>query len=92
MIDLVPWYWTSFIITSLFCTILQLYSRNTSKNAYNSNLVKFEMDTQLLNNEKFGEFQTNYLIAYLLAMFADWLQGPYVYELYEVCFFIMVFY
>jgi MFS transporter, MFS domain-containing protein family, molybdate-anion transporter len=27
-------------------------------------------------------FKKNYLGAYLLAMFADWLQGPYVYALY----------
>ena len=30
----------------------------------------------------FTAFQRNYLAVYLLAVFADWLQGPYVYELY----------
>jgi MFS family permease len=30
----------------------------------------------------FRAFQTNYLIVYLLAVAADWLQGPYVYALY----------
>ena len=33
-------------------------------------------------NEKFTSFQRNYLLVFMLAMFADWLQGPYVYELY----------
>jgi len=33
-------------------------------------------------NARFLSFQTNYLVIFLLAMFADWLQGPYVYELY----------
>lgn len=28
-------------------------------------------------------FQFNYLLVYLLANGADWLQGPYVYALYE---------
>ncbi|CEL98527.1 unnamed protein product [Vitrella brassicaformis CCMP3155] len=32
---------------------------------------------------KFPRFQVNFLLVYLLAMFADWLQGPYVYVLYE---------
>ncbi|CAD7925459.1 unnamed protein product [Amoebophrya sp. A120] len=31
----------------------------------------------------FRKTKRNYLIAYLLAMFADWLQGPYVYALYD---------
>ncbi|KNC54290.1 major facilitator superfamily transporter [Thecamonas trahens ATCC 50062] len=31
----------------------------------------------------FAAFQRNYLVVYLLAMFVDWLKGPYVYVLYE---------
>jgi hypothetical protein len=30
----------------------------------------------------FHQFQRTFLVVYLLAMFADWLQGPYVYQLY----------
>jgi MFS transporter, MFS domain-containing protein family, molybdate-anion transporter len=30
----------------------------------------------------FNAFQLNYLLVYLLAVMADWLQGPYVYALY----------
>jgi MFS transporter, MFS domain-containing protein family, molybdate-anion transporter len=30
-----------------------------------------------------NKFRIKYLSVYLLAMFADWLQGPYVYVLYE---------
>lgn len=33
-------------------------------------------------NAAFASFQSNYLFVFLLAMLADWLQGPYVYELY----------
>ncbi|KAK5581331.1 hypothetical protein RB653_001362 [Dictyostelium firmibasis] len=36
------------------------------------------------NEEKqFKKFQNKYLLTYLLAMASDWLQGPYVYALYE---------
>lgn len=31
---------------------------------------------------EFNSFQLNYLVVYLLAIAADWLQGPYVYALY----------
>ena len=34
-------------------------------------------------NVDFIRFQRSYLSVYLLAMFADWLKGPYVYALYE---------
>lgn len=32
---------------------------------------------------EFHAFQRSYLVVYYLAMLADWLQGPYVYALYE---------
>jgi hypothetical protein len=34
-------------------------------------------------DERFSAFQRTYLVVYLAAMMADWLQGPYVYALYE---------
>eukprot|EP00041_Stephanoeca_diplocostata_P017439 m.351343 g.351343 ORF g.351343 m.351343 type:complete len:430 (-) comp20698_c0_seq4:187-1476(-) len=38
---------------------------------------------QGLKTAAFKKFQLNYLVVYLLAFFADWLQGPYVYALYD---------
>jgi len=35
------------------------------------------------NDERFRGFQRTYLLVYLCAMTADWLQGPYVYALYD---------
>lgn len=35
------------------------------------------------SDDRFRGFQRTYLFVYLLAMTADWLQGPYVYALYE---------
>ena len=32
---------------------------------------------------KFRLFQTQYLVVYLLTMYADWLQGTHMYALYE---------
>eukprot|EP00899_Mesostigma_viride_P004902 jgi/Mesvir1/14412/Mv09798-RA.1 len=34
-------------------------------------------------SKSFVRFQRNYLVVYLLALAADWLQGPYVYALYD---------
>jgi MFS family permease len=65
-------YWNSFTIATILCICLQLYARNATKRSTNPNQ----------NNSKLASFQTNYLAVFLLAMFADWLQGPYVYELY----------
>lgn len=31
----------------------------------------------------FGKFKLNYLVVYSFMMAGDWLQGPYVYALYE---------
>ena len=35
------------------------------------------------NNPQFLKFQRTYFGVYLMAMFADWLQGPYLYKLYS---------
>ena len=63
-------YWGSFILVSAVCIILQLYSRDRDSSQVS------------VVNAKFSAFQKSYLFVFLLAMFADWLQGPYVYELY----------
>lgn len=39
-------------------------------------------DASATKSAEFRAFQTNYLLVYLLAIAADWLQGPYVYALY----------
>ncbi|CAG0899302.1 unnamed protein product [Cyprideis torosa] len=36
-----------------------------------------------VTNPEFLRFQNTYCIVYFLAVFADWLQGPYVYKLYS---------
>eukprot|EP00656_Telonema_subtile_P035130 TRINITY_DN39124_c0_g2_i1.p1 TRINITY_DN39124_c0_g2~~TRINITY_DN39124_c0_g2_i1.p1 ORF type:complete len:473 (+),score=78.07 TRINITY_DN39124_c0_g2_i1:157-1575(+) len=36
-------------------------------------------------HENFGSFQKRYLLAYLCAVFADWLKGPYIYVIYQSC-------
>lgn len=40
-------------------------------------------DSSVGNNPQFLNFQRGYFAAYLIAMFADWLQGPYLYKLYS---------
>jgi MFS family permease len=68
-------YWGSFIACSVLCIGLQLYSHNKDSSKKSSS-------GSSVSNARFGSFQTNYLIVFMLAMFSDWLQGPYVYELY----------
>lgn len=62
-------YWGSFAVCTFLCIALQMYSKNSSSSKSST-------------NTRFTEFQRNYLLIFLLAMFSDWLQGPYVYELY----------
>lgn len=73
--SLSDFYWSCFIGCSLLVTLLQIYSSSHNFNN-NSHERKAPLDP------KFVTFQTYYLSAFLLAMFADWLQGPYIYELY----------
>ena len=35
------------------------------------------------SNHDFVKFQRSYFIPYFMALFSDWLQGPYVYQLYS---------
>ncbi|CAM9137520.1 unnamed protein product, partial [Ectocarpus fasciculatus] len=64
-------YWGSFLVLAAVCFVLQMYSRDVSTKTQATAV-----------NAKFSAFQKSYLFVFLLAMFADWLQGPYVYELY----------
>lgn len=45
--------------------------------------IQEKSDALQHNTPSFRSFQRNYLIIYLLAVSADWLQGPYVYALYS---------
>jgi len=65
-------YWGSFFFTAALCAALQYYGRNSSNGGVTSSAA----------SSRFTAFQRNYLAVFLLAMFSDWLQGPYVYELY----------
>jgi MFS family permease len=40
-------------------------------------------DTTLVKSADFKQFRNNYLLVYSLMMAGDWLQGPYVYALYQ---------
>ena len=72
MDDLSSRYWGSFVICGLLCAILLYVARSSSAKSTVSSS----------QSAKFGTFQMNYLFVFMLAMFSDWLQGPYVYELY----------
>ena len=62
-------YFGSFLLCGILCVVLHLMARSHSKSV-------------IAPNARFNKFQMNYLFVFTLAMFSDWLQGPYVYELY----------
>eukprot|EP00042_Codosiga_hollandica_P027991 m.143829 g.143829 ORF g.143829 m.143829 type:complete len:435 (+) comp52650_c0_seq1:41-1345(+) len=68
MVDLSDGYVLSVIIPAIVCVALQFRSGVSSSKSSRS--------------AAFSAFQRNYLTVYLLATFADWLKGPYVYALY----------
>ncbi|EFA75523.1 hypothetical protein PPL_11027 [Heterostelium album PN500] len=49
----------------------------------NESASKVSSTSSTQSMQSFKSFQYKYLTIYLLAMAADWLQGPYVYALYE---------
>lgn len=61
----------TFPALGLLCLILQYWAYKTRK------------DQDIGNNPQFLKFQRTYFGVYLMAMFADWLQGPYLYKLYS---------
>lgn len=75
-------YWGSFSLSLFICIVFQLYRtieyHNEATNA--TKLSKTEDNGE--RHRKFKAFQSNYLFVYIMAMLADWLQGPYIYELY----------
>lgn len=60
----------SFAALGVICVILQMLAKRT------------RTDIIVGNNPQFLRFQRGYFSIYLMAMFADWLQGPYLYNLY----------
>jgi len=65
-------YWGAFVGVCCIVIVLQLVARNGTPS---------QKGVTLAANPKFKNFQRTYLMIFLFAMFADWLQGPYVYEL-----------
>lgn len=65
-------YWGSFVLCGLVCALFQVLARGNIDGGATSRPI----------SPKFAGFQMNYLVVFTLAMFSDWLQGPYVYELY----------
>ena len=62
----------SFVLCSILCVVLHVLSGDSAETSRKNTSA----------NQQFRGFQWSYLIVYTLAMFSDWLQGPYVYELY----------
>jgi hypothetical protein len=44
---------------------------------------KAETVTECSNKEQFNKLQNQFFVVYFLATFSDWLQGPYMYQVYS---------
>ena len=62
---------TTLFVLVLICVATQWIASNT----------KSQLTGSL--NADFRKFQKVFFVPYLLALFSDWLQGPYVYRLYS---------
>lgn len=60
-----------FVALAVLCLLFQYWAHRTRRNV------------SIGNNPQFIKFQRGYFMVYLVAMFADWLQGPYLYKLYS---------
>jgi len=65
--------YVAFAILSTVCMIITAYTWR----AYQASAAT------VINNPNFTKFQRQYFSAYFLALIADWLQGPYLYQLYR---------
>ncbi|KAB7496100.1 Molybdate-anion transporter [Armadillidium nasatum] len=65
------------LIYGTFCTL--------SIVALGFQILAMKTKTQLSsgNNPQFKKFQISFFLVYFMALFSDWLQGPYVYKLYS---------
>ncbi|KFM79688.1 hypothetical protein X975_13749, partial [Stegodyphus mimosarum] len=59
------------LITIGVCSALQYVVQTTKSNLPSANNIHFRI------------FQRKYFVVYFLALFGDWLQGPYIYKLYS---------
>ncbi|KAF8786992.1 molybdate-anion transporter-like [Argiope bruennichi] len=69
------WY-TFFIYCFLFASISVCFGLQYMVRVTKSSLPA-------ANNAHFRAFQKKYFLVYFLALFGDWLQGPYIYKLYS---------
>ena len=81
--------WTSFVVASFLTAVMHFVKRQMSAAApapvdsVEDGEEKEKSAKSVNVTPEFVSFQRNYLAVYLLAMFVDWLKGPYVYVLYE---------
>ena len=79
MIPFIPEAWTSmeilifggFLVLAVVAAAVNRLAKNT------------DQQKQSVSNINFLAFQRKFFLVYFLALFGDWLQGPYVYKLYD---------
>mmetsp|Transcript_4073 Transcript_4073/g.4492 ORF Transcript_4073/g.4492 Transcript_4073/m.4492 type:complete len:451 (+) Transcript_4073:81-1433(+) len=66
---MITFLWLALGVTCVACVVLQLYKRSQQQ--------------EQTTSPEFRTFQRNYLLVYYVVVCSDWLQGPYVYALYD---------
>ena len=61
----------SFTVLALVALVFHVFSMKTKSQISSA------------NNPQFKRFQHSFFLVYFMALFSDWLQGPYVYKLYQ---------
>lgn len=61
----------SFTVLALVALVFHLFAMKTKSQISSA------------NNPHFKRFQHSFFLVYFMALFSDWLQGPYVYKLYQ---------
>eukprot|EP01091_Cochliopodium_minus_P014170 TRINITY_DN4767_c0_g1_i2.p1 TRINITY_DN4767_c0_g1~~TRINITY_DN4767_c0_g1_i2.p1 ORF type:complete len:443 (-),score=61.49 TRINITY_DN4767_c0_g1_i2:12-1340(-) len=74
--DIDNFFFNLFVGLAISCAAAFWFTKQKSENQESE-----EMSEE--KKRKFKSFQLNYLIIYYIVMTSDWLQGPYVYALYE---------
>lgn len=65
------------------CTLLQIFIKWNSSNSTSTSNQETQSKTTIASNDSYISFRNSYLFVYFLVMLSDWLQGPYVYKLYQ---------
>lgn len=76
-------YMGGFIALIALLLVVSYLARDSASSKSADNDEEDDTADNAVTAVKFSRFQKNYLVVYSLVIISDWLQGPYVYQLYK---------